>query len=203
MKWLVLFGAVLRVLSDDADFVAVPADGEDCITPGRYFMVGAALQNSPHTAVMSIDFETYDGVSGRFVLLNIGQLSPGAHHWIQHPDTLQTEFGAWNGDQLALYYPLTSCASVATIYDGDNYTLYCDTLMLGHRHVRGFGIGTQEIRLGTYDDDLSIGDFPGCIKGFKLYYEALTEEELFAVIATDITPAPNATRTISQLRLGG
>jgi len=161
-------------------FSQVAASGE-CLASDNSD-IGMVLGNTPHTIQVRLTFP--DSVpSLRQWILNLGQISNGAHHWIWDANKIQ--FGAWNGYQIT-EVDITQCTDLTTTYSGSVLKLYCNGVFLAETNTQ-FSIDTSMLTIGIepfYNSNMD-ADFAGCISEVAIWsYEKSAEE-----VAQQIPPA--------------
>ena len=142
---------------------------------------GKPLGNDDHTVFMI--FQTPMEYSGkREWLLNIGQRTTGAHHWLWN-GAWSSQMGVWNGGQVQVkllptgknmnHWPVKT---MATVFSAGTLTLY----------VNGQAKGSAPMKFDIKDGKVKIGkaalpgesDFSGTIRHVRIYRKALAAAEV-------------------------
>jgi len=132
--------------------------------------------------MMKIDWTSAAYSGTRQWLLNLGQKTTGANHWLWNGGS-SIQFGKWNGQQIRSY-DISSCNYLATTYDSSSseYVLYCDGVEVAQRTISGgLNIQNDNVRIG--DKALSESDFSGCVERVLIYREALTQQGVLCAMA--------------------
>jgi hypothetical protein len=179
-----LFGSCLRldgrddsVLVADADITKLPEPEGNVLPVG---VLGARVEASPpHTIAGWVRLERYP--SGRAWILNLGQHSPGAYHWLVSSDGT-THIGGWSGTQFTPTLPLGRWVHIATSFDGTNLRCLIDGAAIGERPAR-FSYTNYELALGKPGQAELY--FAGDIANVRLYSRALSDDEIQQAIEDD------------------
>merc|ERR1711972_266003 len=129
--------------------------------------IGMVLGNHPHTIQVRLSFPD-SAPTMRQWILNLGQPTTGAHHWLWRSD-LSGQIGAWNGDQVNSF-DISACTYLTTTSSGSMLKLYCDGTLLGQRSAN-FDIKTPELSIGleTVGTSDREADFLGCVSEVSIF----------------------------------
>jgi len=161
------------------DYESRPQDLSGC---GNYkdTLPGKALGGGAHTVVMELEVKPAAvSASKRQWILNIGQITTGANHWLWNAqsgiDAIQ--FGAYNGNQIKKA-DISHAHTLATTYDGSTYSLFVDGVFQSSRQVP-LNIQNGVMHVGNRPSQWTSNlDFQGCVKGVDVYRSSLTPEEV-------------------------
>jgi len=160
-----------------------PPAGSDGCTAYQGNTLGGPL-TGPWTAVMALKFDPSASFTSRQWLLNIGQASSGAEHWLwNNGDSLQ--FGQWNGgrNRQIRNGAISTSTSLATVYDGSTYSLYIDGVFSSSAPAAlSLNIQNTDVAIGLNVGSSSNSDFSGCIGGVDIYRMALQPSQLLNAI---------------------
>jgi hypothetical protein len=138
---------------------------------------------------MSLEF--YDSIQSgpRQWLLNLGQLSPGNHHWLLEDIN---QFGIFAGEQM---FPNSffHCKTLTTTYSLSTglYTLYCNEKEFQSKILQSkFYITTFQIYVGVNMWSPYEVNFRGCINQINIYDFELTATEVATLVKKYEPPTP-------------
>lgn len=130
--------------------------------------------NTSHTIEGWVYLDGYPSV--RSWLMNFGQFSTGAHHWLINSDG-SIQFGVFNGSvQFTNNLPANEWIHLATTYNGSDYTFY----------INGASQGTLSASFNFTNTDFNLGRrffsgdqfFDGKIDEFRVWNTARTQQEI-------------------------
>jgi len=156
-----------------ANSIFSAASEEDCIH--EIFDIGRVFGTEAHTIHVKLDLPEYS--DPRQWILNLGQESTGANHWIWRGETVQ--FGSWNGPQIRKV-DINSCTDLTTTFDGKNtLTLYCNGKFLGqiensNLHIRNSNLAVA----GNQRKEVPQGNFGGCVHYVEVWDYDLSSREV-------------------------
>merc|ERR1719447_1455169 len=169
------------IINPNSVFSQVAAPGE-CLTSDNND-IGMVLGNNPHTIRVRLTFPD-SAPSLRQWILNLGQYTTGAHHWIWDADIVQ--FGTWGtpGYQLQAV-DITQCTDLTTTHSGSVLKLYCNGVFLAETDAQ-FSIDTSMLTIGTvpFSSDAEAA-FAGCISEVAIWSYEKSAEEVAEQIPTD------------------
>jgi len=138
--------------------------------------LGMVLGNAPHTIQVRLTFP--QSISNRRQwILNLGQNSPGAHHWTWRPSNNAIQFGAWSGHQIN-GVDITQCTDLSTTFSGSVLKLYCNGVFMRERAV-AFSITDSNIAIGNIGSQFVHEDpFAGCISEVKVWSHEKSADQI-------------------------
>jgi len=141
---------------DPSIFSATSED--ECIH--EIFDIGRVFGKEAHTIHVKLDMPEYS--EPRQWILNLGQETTGANHWIWRGETVQ--FGSWNGSQIRKVH-INSCTDLTTTFDGNKtLTLYCNGKFLGQIENSNLNIQNSNLAVaGNQRYEVPRGNFGGCV----------------------------------------
>jgi hypothetical protein len=155
-----------------ADFKSRPKTAGQCRWEDK--IPGSVIGTKAHTVVMSAAFFN-NGFGRREWLLNIGQSTSGAHHWLWNNHN-KIQFGRWNGAQAQRANIRSVKKAIATVYDGKTYKLFIDGKKVATVKINNMNIKTNRLMVGV--KPINEADFKGCVYGVNIYKKALSDKEV-------------------------
>jgi hypothetical protein len=156
-----------------ANSIFSAASEEDCIH--EIFDIGQVFGTEAHTIHVKLDLPEYS--DPRQWILNLGQETTGANHWIWRGETVQ--FGSWNGPQIRKV-DINSCTDLTTTFDGKNtLTLYCNGKFLGQIENSNLHIRNSILAVaGNQRKEVPQGNFRGCVHYVEVWDYDLSSREV-------------------------
>jgi len=156
-----------------ANSIFSAASEEDCIH--EIFDIGRVFGTEAHTIHVKLDLPEYS--DPRQWILNLGQETTGANHWIWRGETVQ--FGSWNGPQIRKV-DINSCTDLTTTFDGKNtLTLYCNGKFLGQIENSNLHIRNSILAVaGNQRKEVPQGNFRGCVHYVEVWDYDLSSREV-------------------------
>merc|ERR1711953_1370208 len=135
--------------------------------------IGTVLRQQVHTIHVELSMPTTFNTYGRQWILNLGQFTTGANHWIWNSNSM-IQFGVWAGEQIQdvniLQY--NSLTMVVAPY---GMKLFCNGQPVGTRAYNAVPFDIQNGNLAVASNPQEQG-FTGCVKQVRIWNRALTDE---------------------------
>eukprot|EP00493_Phyllostaurus_siculus_P025406 UN25750 len=131
--------------------------------------------------------ESHDGGARQWIL-NLGQESIYAHHWIWNSNE-NIQFGTWGTtggeDKQITDADIRSCSSLTTTYGDGVLNLYCNGVLIGSK-ATSFNIQSAKLAVGKNSCPgcaTPSADFQGCVEEVKIWNRELSADEVSDVFA--------------------
>merc|ERR1719204_1264036 len=149
------------------------ASEESCIH--EVFDIGRVFGEDAHTIHVELDMPEYS--DPRQWILNLGQETTGANHWIWRGESIQ--FGSWNGAQIRKV-DINSCSDLTTTFDGRHtLTLYCNGKYVGQIENANLHISNSNLAVaGNQRFEVPLGNFGGCVHHVEVWDYDLSSREV-------------------------
>jgi len=146
------------------------------------FDIGQVFGREAHTIHVKLEMPEYS--TPRQWILNLGQETTGANHWIWRGESIQ--FGSWNGPQIK-QVDINACTDLTTTFDGENtLTLYCNGEFLGQIENSNLNIQNSNLAVaGNQRYEVPEGNFGGCVHYVEVWDYDLSSTEVASL--TDVT----------------
>jgi len=151
---------------------------------------GLTGQNPAHTIEAWVRFKA--APASRSWMLTLGQLAPGAHHWLLGQNGT-TQLGVWSGTQARPTLPNDTWVHIATVYDGAMLKCYINGVAQGQPQPARFNLATAALSLAKAP--AGEVDYKGKIAGLRVYNRALSAEEIARDMSDDQTAAASFHQT--------
>jgi len=139
------------------------------------FDIGRVFGEDAHTIHVKLDMPEYS--DPRQWILNLGQETTGANHWIWRSESIQ--FGSWNGAQIRKV-DINSCSDLTTTFDGRHtLTLYCNGKYHGQIENANLNIRNSNLAVaGNQRFEVPLGNFGGCVHHVEVWDYNLSSREV-------------------------
>jgi len=146
---------------------------DECIH--EIFDIGRVFGKEAHTIHVKLEMPEYS--EPRQWILNLGQETTGANHWIWRGENIQ--FGSWNGAQIRTV-EINSCTDLTTTFDGrSTLTLYCNGKYLGQIENSNLNVRNSNLAVaGNQRYEVPRGNFGGCVHHVEVWDYDLSSREV-------------------------
>lgn len=136
---------------------------------------GLEAGNTKHTIAMWVKVSKLP--ANRAWVLLLGSEGAGSHHWLLN-SAGETQFGVWEGGQVAPKLEVGKWVHVATTFDGTKLTGYVDGQKVGDVEAT---FNLQGVPLTVAKDHNGENCFDGTIDDVRIYASALSADEIAAL----------------------
>jgi len=130
--------------------------------------IGTVLRQQAHTIHVELSMPTTFNTYGRQWILNLGQWTTGAHHWIWNSNSM-IQFGRWGGEQIQNVNILQCDSLTMVVEPSTEMKLFCNGQLVG-RHAGSVPFNIQNGNLAV------ASKFTGCVKQVRIWNRALTDD---------------------------